>query len=190
MLHFEDTPLRLPRLQPWEAGCNMQMNKPAIRHPRWSSRRATRRAAVFKTVPSHSRGGLKQSAPATRKTCKSPEVYCDRLVSPSLLYVQTRAAINPAGCAANRGKYFILFRSPRGYYVWRGVAWKMLGEWKTGRQRTGRPITRTNGPPTSPPGVNEGSAMHFCVRSIIPTPRPCVLFFPFPICAITCFYRR
>lgn len=134
----------------------MQMNKLVIRHPRWSSRCATRRAAVFKTMSSHSRGGLKQSAPVTRKTCKSPRVYCDRLVPPSPLYVQTRAAINPAGRAANRGKHFILFRSPRGYYVCHGVAWKMLGEWKTGKQRTRRPITRTNGPPSSPPGVNEG----------------------------------
>lgn len=159
----------------------MQMNKPAIRHPRWSSRRA----ALFKTASSHSRGGLKQSAPATRKTCKSPGVYCDRLVPPSLLYVQTRAAINPAGRAANRSKYFILFRIPRGYYACRGVAWKMLSEWKIGRQRTGRPITRTNGPPSPPPGVNEGSAMHFCVRSTIPaTPRPPVLFFPFFIRAL------
>lgn len=129
MLRFEGTPLRLPRLQPWEAGCNMQMNKPAIRHPRWSS---PSRAAVFRTASSHSRDGLKQSA---SRYAQNLQITLGLLrpsrpsVSPSR--VQTRAAINPAGRAANRGKHFILFRSPRGYYVCRGVAWKC---WTNGRR--------------------------------------------------------
>lgn len=95
-------------------------------------------------------------------------------------------AINPAGRAANRGKHFILFSMPTRILCLprRGVAWKMLTEWKTGRQRTGRPITRTNGPPSSPPGVNEGSAMHFCIRSTVPTtsrPFPVLVFLKTPV---------
>ena len=68
---------------------------------------------------------------------------------------------------------------------------KYWAEWKTGRQQTGRQITRTTGPPSSPLGVNEGSAMHFCVCSTIPTTsRPPVLFFPFLIPVIMRFHHR
>jgi hypothetical protein len=89
-----------------------------------SGREATRRDAVFKTVSSHSHSGLKQSAPLRAKPANHPGFTATSSFPPvaSAVHVETRAAINPAGRAANRGKHFILFRSPRGYYVCRAAS--------------------------------------------------------------------
>lgn len=79
------------------------------------------RDAVFKTVSSHLYNGLKQSAPLRAKSANHLGLTATSSSPPvaSVVHVETRAAINPAGRALNRGKHFILFRSPRGYYVCR-----------------------------------------------------------------------
>lgn len=101
------------------------------------------RDAVFKTVSSHSRSGLKQSAPRSdAKPANHPRFHPTTSFSPPLYprcYVQTCAAINPADRAANQSKYTLSsFEAHAGILcLQRRRAGKCLGEWKTERQRNG-----------------------------------------------------
>lgn len=109
----------------------MQMNKPVICH-----RDDRPVAAVFKTVSFYSRSGLKQSAERSAQNLQiTPRFYCDIVFSLLVASGGARAAINPTDCAANQGKYFILFRSLREYYVCRGA--ENVGEMEDGKTTNG-----------------------------------------------------
>lgn len=118
----------------------MQMNKPAICHRDDRSRWGATRRGFQDCVSSHSHSGLKQSAPLRAKPANHPGFTATSSSPPvaSAVHVETRAAINPAGRAANRGKHFILFRSPRGYYVCRAASrGKCWANGKTGKTTNG-----------------------------------------------------
>jgi len=77
---------------------------------------------------------------------------------------------------------------------------KYWAEWKTGRQQTGRPITRTNGPPSSPLGVNGVRDALLCLfdysddlsvsRPLFSIPHPCHNALPSSINRHSYFYFR